>query len=96
MSAVVQEEQHRRAPRHVAIIADGNRRWAHARGLPVNEGHQAGADTLKARICDAIQLGITELTVFSFSTENWTKPPSKQPAQAPATSPYTALSNHSS
>jgi undecaprenyl diphosphate synthase len=60
--------------RYVAIIADGNRRWARARGLPANYGHDAGAETLKARLCDAIELGITELTVYSFSTENWSRP----------------------
>jgi len=59
--------------RYVAIITDGNGRWAHARGLPVNQGHEAGADTLKARIHDAAELGIRELTVYSFSTENWTR-----------------------
>jgi len=62
------------APRYVAIITDGNGRWAQARGLPVVEGHRAGADTLKARLRDAVELGIEELTVFSFSTENWSRP----------------------
>ena len=61
--------------RYVAIITDGNGRWARARGLPVNEGHYAGADTVKARLRDAVQLGIRELTVYSFSTENWSRPP---------------------
>jgi undecaprenyl diphosphate synthase len=60
--------------RYVAIIADGNSRWARTRGLPVHEGHEAGADTLKARIDDAIELGIHELSVYSFSTENWSRP----------------------
>ena len=59
--------------RHVAIITDGNGRWAQARGLPVAEGHRAGADTVKARLRDAAQLGIRELTVYSFSTENWSR-----------------------
>jgi undecaprenyl diphosphate synthase len=59
--------------RYVAII-DGNGRWAQNRGLPVVEGHRAGADTVKARLRDAVELGIEELTVFSFSTENWTRP----------------------
>jgi undecaprenyl diphosphate synthase len=59
--------------RHVAIITDGNGRWAAQRGLPVAEGHQAGADTVKARLRDAVDLGIRELTVFSFSTENWSR-----------------------
>src|ERR1700730_8130150 len=61
--------------RYVAIITDGNGRWARARGLPVNEGHSAGADTVKARLRDAAELGIEELTVYSFSTENWSRPP---------------------
>ncbi len=60
--------------RYVAIITDGNGRWAQQRGLPVVEGHRAGADTVKARLRDAAELGIEELTVFSFSTENWTRP----------------------
>lgn len=62
------------APRYVAIITDGNGRWAQARGLPVLEGHQAGANVVKARLRDAVELGIEELTIFSFSTENWTRP----------------------
>lgn len=60
--------------RYVAIITDGNGRWAKARGLPVSEGHRAGADTLKARLRDAGDLGVRELTVYSFSTENWSRP----------------------
>jgi len=62
------------APRYVAIITDGNGRWAQQRGLPVAAGHQAGADVVKARLRDAVELGVEELTVFSFSTENWTRP----------------------
>jgi undecaprenyl diphosphate synthase len=58
----------------VAIITDGNGRWAQNQGLPVVEGHRAGADTVKARLRDAVELGIEELTVFSFSTENWSRP----------------------
>jgi undecaprenyl diphosphate synthase len=61
--------------RYVAIITDGNGRWAQARGLPVNDGHSAGADTVKARLRDAAELGIEEFTVYSFSTENWSRPP---------------------
>jgi undecaprenyl diphosphate synthase len=60
--------------RYVAIITDGNGRWARAHGVPVNEGHSAGADTVKARLRDAAELGIEELTVYSFSTENWSRP----------------------
>jgi undecaprenyl diphosphate synthase len=62
------------APKYVAIITDGNGRWAQQRELPVVEGHRAGADTLKARLRDAAELGIEELTVYSFSTENWSRP----------------------
>ncbi|MDX6604402.1 MAG: undecaprenyl diphosphate synthase, partial [Solirubrobacterales bacterium] len=61
-------------PRYVAIITDGNGRWAQRRGLPVVEGHRAGADVVKARLRDAVDLGVEELTVFSFSTENWSRP----------------------
>ena len=60
--------------RYVAIITDGNGRWARSRGLSVNEGHSAGADTVKARLRDAVDLGVRELTVYSFSTENWSRP----------------------
>ncbi len=60
--------------RYVAIITDGNGRWARARNLPVNEGHRAGADNLKVRLRDAAELGVEELTVYSFSTENWSRP----------------------
>lgn len=60
-------------PRYVAIITDGNGRWAQRRGLPVIEGHRAGADVVKERLRDAAELGIEELTVFSFSTENWSR-----------------------
>jgi len=63
------------AARYVAIITDGNGRWAQRRGLPVIEGHRAGADVVKARLRDAVELGIEELTVFSFSTENWSRSP---------------------
>jgi undecaprenyl diphosphate synthase len=59
--------------RYVAIITDGNGRWAQQRGVPVVEGHQAGADTVKARLRDAVDLGVRELTVYSFSTENWAR-----------------------
>ena len=62
-------------PRYVAIITDGNGRWAQKQGLPVLAGHQAGADTVKARLRDAVDLGIAELTVYSFSTENWSRSP---------------------
>ena len=60
--------------RYVAIITDGNGRWAKRRGLAPIEGHRAGADVVKDRLRDAVELGIEELTVFSFSTENWSRP----------------------
>jgi len=53
---------------------DGNARWAEARGLPVLEGHRQGAKTLKQIVKDSVKLGITELTVYAFSTENWQRP----------------------
>jgi undecaprenyl diphosphate synthase len=59
--------------RYVAIIADGNRRWARRQGLPVQAGHDAAADTLSSRIRDAVRLGVQELTVYVFSTENWSR-----------------------
>jgi undecaprenyl diphosphate synthase len=59
---------------YVAIITDGNGRWAQQRSLPVIEGHKAGADVVRERLRDAVEFGIKELTVYSFSTENWTRP----------------------
>ena len=61
--------------RYVAIITDGNGRWAQRQGLPPLAGHEAGADVVKARLRDAVTLGIEELTVYSFSTENWSRSP---------------------
>jgi undecaprenyl diphosphate synthase len=60
-------------PRYVAIITDGNGRWAKQRGLPAVRGHEAGADVVKERLRDAVRLGVRELTVYSFSTENWSR-----------------------
>src|SRR6059058_1592997 len=68
------DRAHQRA-RYVAIITDGNSRWAAERGLSPLEGHRAGADVVKARLRDAVELGIEELTVYSFSTENWSRSP---------------------
>jgi undecaprenyl diphosphate synthase len=62
------------SPRYVAIITDGNGRWAKQHGVSVAQGHSAGADTVKARLRDSVELGIKELTVYSFSTENWSRP----------------------
>ncbi|HYZ70873.1 MAG TPA: polyprenyl diphosphate synthase [Thermoleophilaceae bacterium] len=62
------------AARHVAIIMDGNARWAEGRGLPVLEGHREGAQALKRTVRNAVDLGLRELTVYAFSTENWSRP----------------------
>jgi undecaprenyl diphosphate synthase len=59
---------------NVAIIMDGNARWAQSRGLPVLAGHRQGAKALKQTVKDAVKLGIKELTVYAFSTENWQRP----------------------
>ncbi|WP_424813751.1 polyprenyl diphosphate synthase [Roseococcus sp. YIM B11640] len=61
-------------PRHVAIIMDGNRRWAQARSLPVALGHRAGADAARRTIEAAIGAGVSWLTLFAFSSENWARP----------------------
>jgi undecaprenyl diphosphate synthase len=60
-------------PRYVAIITDGNGRWAARRGLSVDAGHRAGAENVRARLRDAVELGVQELTVYAFSTENWSR-----------------------
>ncbi len=62
------------APRHVAIIMDGNGRWAHARGLPRNEGHRRGVECVRNAVRFAGRRGIEILTLFSFSSENWSRP----------------------
>jgi undecaprenyl diphosphate synthase len=62
------------APRHVAIIMDGNGRWAEARGLPRGEGHRRGVEALRRTVRAAGELGIGILTIFSFSAENWSRP----------------------
>jgi undecaprenyl diphosphate synthase len=67
------EDQPVDGPRYVAIITDGNGRWAKQRSLPAIRGHEAGADVVKARLRDAARFGIKELTVYSFSTENWNR-----------------------
>jgi undecaprenyl diphosphate synthase len=64
-------------PRHVAIIMDGNGRWAAARGLPRVEGHRRGLEALRKTVRAASELGIAVLTIFSFSSENWSRPQSE-------------------
>src|SRR6266508_5772489 len=65
------------APRHVAIIMDGNGRWAAARGLPRGEGHRRGVEALRRTVRAAGDLGVDFLTIFSFSAENWSRPPAE-------------------
>jgi undecaprenyl diphosphate synthase len=62
------------APEHVAIIMDGNGRWAQARGLPRFEGHRRGVEAVRSAVRSAIDLGIPYLTIYSFSSENWSRP----------------------
>ncbi|MEW6594886.1 MAG: isoprenyl transferase [Thermodesulfobacteriota bacterium] len=69
------EPDHRRLPRHVAIIMDGNGRWAEQRGLPRAIGHKAGVESVREIVEAAGELGITALTLYAFSTENWQRPP---------------------
>jgi len=64
-------------PRHVAIIMDGNGRWAAARGLPRSEGHRRGVEALRRTVRAAGEMGISVLTIFSFSSENWSRPPAE-------------------
>jgi undecaprenyl diphosphate synthase len=73
-AAALAEFDASRAPRHIAIITDGNGRWASKRGLPAVAGHTAGAKAVREAIAASIELGIGYLTIFSFSTENWTRP----------------------
>jgi len=61
-------------PRHIAIIMDGNGRWAKSKGLPRSAGHRAGAETVRKVVEEAIELGVEHLTVYAFSSENWKRP----------------------
>ncbi|MGB1877316.1 MAG: undecaprenyl diphosphate synthase family protein, partial [Rhodospirillaceae bacterium] len=63
-------------PEHVAIIMDGNGRWAQSRGIPRTAGHKRGAEAVKRTIRAAGELGIRDLTLFGFSSENWQRPES--------------------
>lgn len=65
------------APRHIAIIMDGNGRWAEARGLPRSEGHRRGVEAVRRTVTAASDLGVSYLTLFSFSSENWSRPPAE-------------------
>jgi undecaprenyl diphosphate synthase len=64
-------------PGHVAIVMDGNGRWAKQRGLPRTDGHRAGEDAVARAVDATLELGITNLTLYAFSTENWRRPPSE-------------------
>src|SRR5574337_1991899 len=64
-----------RTPAHVAIIMDGNGRWAQLRGLPRIEGHRRGVEAVRRVVRSAIERGVEFLTVYSFSSENWSRPP---------------------
>ena len=69
-----EEEKDMNVPQHVAIILDGNGRWAKSKGMPRNYGHAQGSKNVE-RICeDAYKMGIKYLTVYAFSTENWSRP----------------------
>src|SRR6266446_3343934 len=72
--AMNHDDEHRHAPLHVAIIMDGNGRWAASRGLPRTAGHRAGADAVRRVVEAAPGLGITTLTLFAFSSDNWRRP----------------------
>lgn len=73
-SALLAEFDPSRVPAHVAVIMDGNGRWAARRGLPRLAGHSAGAKAVREVIAAAIELGISHLTIYSFSSENWSRP----------------------
>jgi undecaprenyl diphosphate synthase len=73
MSKIIASEIQNK-PRHVAIIMDGNGRWAKARGLPRLAGHRAGTENLRRIITASVELGIKYLTIYAFSTENWGRP----------------------
>jgi undecaprenyl diphosphate synthase len=64
-------------PRHIAIIMDGNGRWAQSRGLPRSAGHRSGVDAVRRTVRSALELGVEYLTLFSFSSENWARPASE-------------------
>ena len=68
------QEGAEKLPRHIAIIMDGNGRWAQARGLPRTAGHRAGADAVRAVVRECRRLGIPHLTLYAFSSENWNRP----------------------
>lgn len=70
----IEQIDRERVPGHIAIIMDGNGRWAQQRGLPRTDGHQAGAAVVRRIAEDAVELGVRYLTLYTFSTENWNRP----------------------
>jgi undecaprenyl diphosphate synthase len=77
MEALQSVDESGPAPAHVAIIMDGNGRWAKARGLPRAVGHQRGAEAVRRTVEGAIEIGISYLTLYGFSSENWKRPPAE-------------------
>ena len=78
----------RRLPQHIAIIMDGNGRWARQRHLPRIAGHRAGVDAVRSTVETAARVGIQSLTLYAFSTENWQRRP--RPPPPPAAAPARA------
>ncbi len=72
-----QHTDERRVPNHVAIIMDGNGRWAQSRGLPRSAGHKQGTENLRRILREAVRQGIKVMTIYAFSTENWNRPPAE-------------------
>ena len=64
----------KKIPEHIAIIMDGNGRWATEKGMPRNAGHQAGVETVRRITAECVRLGVKYLTLYTFSTENWNRP----------------------
>jgi undecaprenyl diphosphate synthase len=77
MSSYLHDIDRTRVPRHVAIVMDGNGRWAKQRGLPRTDGHGAGEEALWDTVKGAVEVGVQWLTVYAFSTENWSRPPAE-------------------
>jgi undecaprenyl diphosphate synthase len=77
MSTYLADIDPERVPEHVAIVMDGNGRWAQQRGLPRTDGHGAGEEALWDTVKGAVAVGVRWLTVFAFSTENWSRPPAE-------------------